>query len=114
MKEVSHGLFTKNNEYIVAERFVKMLVAALPYVLTMAQQYGTAVHLLYVLEDLSQNDSWYGKFDVSHVNTLIEWEIKKLGSVSKKFAGITWHCLHLMLNHLSRAANRPFGIGILG
>jgi len=45
MKEVCHGLFTKNKEYIVAERFVKKSSgAALLHVLTMAQQYGAAVH----------------------------------------------------------------------
>jgi len=51
--------------------------AALPHVLIMAKQYGAAVHLLYVVEDLSQNDPWYGKIDVAHVNRLIEWETKK-------------------------------------
>ena len=59
--------------------------AALPHVLTMAQEYGAAVHLLYVVEDLSQNDSMYGKFDVSHVNKRIEWEIKKAGEHQQKF-----------------------------
>jgi nucleotide-binding universal stress UspA family protein len=51
----------------------------------MAKQYGAAIHLLYVVEDLTQNDPWYGKFDVSHVNKLMEWEIKKAGERQKEF-----------------------------
>jgi len=59
--------------------------AALPHVLTLAKQYGAAVHLLYVVEDLSQNDPWYGKFDVVHIDKLIEWEMKKARERQEEF-----------------------------
>ena len=40
---------------------------------------------LYVVEDLSQNDDRYGKFDISHVNKHLEWEIKKAGEHQQKY-----------------------------
>ena len=58
---------------------------ALPHVLSLAKQYGAAVHVLYVVEDLSHHDSWYGEFDASHINKIIEWEMKKAGERQQEF-----------------------------
>ncbi len=50
---------------------------ALPHVLSLAKQYGAAVHVLYVAEDLSRHDPWYGGFNASHIKKIINWEMKK-------------------------------------
>jgi len=50
---------------------------ALPYVRSLAKQYGALVHVLYVAEDLTAHDSWYGDFDPSHAQKIMQWERKK-------------------------------------
>jgi nucleotide-binding universal stress UspA family protein len=39
--------------------------AALPSVLSLAQQYGAEIHLLYVAEELAHFGSWYGEIEPS-------------------------------------------------
>ncbi len=50
---------------------------ALPYVVSLAKKYHAVVHVLYVAQDLAHHESWYGDFDKSHADRLIEWETKK-------------------------------------
>ena len=50
---------------------------ALPYVRSLAKKYGARVHVLYVVEDLTDHESWYGDFDPSHAGKIMRWEQKK-------------------------------------
>ncbi len=48
---------------------------ALPYVTMLAERYQTEIHVLYVIDDLAHHEPWYGKFEPSHMDRLVEWEI---------------------------------------
>jgi nucleotide-binding universal stress UspA family protein len=50
---------------------------ALPVVRSLAQQYGSEIHLLYVIEELAVHEPWYGEFDSEHVEKIHAWEEKK-------------------------------------
>jgi len=65
--------------------FSKCSEKALPHVKSLAKQYGAVVHMLYVAEDLAHHESWYGDFDSSHVDRVMEWQIKKAHEYQKKF-----------------------------
>ena len=58
---------------------------AWPHVLSVAKQYAAAVHVLYVVEDLSHHDSWYGDFDKAHIKKITDWEISKANERLQKF-----------------------------
>jgi len=62
---------------------------ALPYVTDLTQKYGAEIHVLYVIEDIAHHDSWYGDFDKSHVEKLMEWAEKsaqkRLEQVCQKY-----------------------------
>ena len=49
---------------------------ALPYVTSLTQKYNTEIHVLYVIDDIAHNKGWYGDFEQSHINKIIEWERK--------------------------------------
>jgi nucleotide-binding universal stress UspA family protein len=51
--------------------------ASLPYVSSLAKKYGATVYVLYVTAGLAHHESWYGNFDKSHINKIIEWDTKK-------------------------------------
>ena len=65
--------------------FSKCSEKALPHVRSLAKQYDAAVHMLYVAEDLAHHESWYGEFDSSHVDRVMEWQIKKAHAYQKDF-----------------------------
>ncbi len=50
---------------------------ASPHVVSLAKKYNAVVHVLYVAQDLAHHEPWYGDFDRSHADRLIEWETKK-------------------------------------
>ena len=62
---------------------------ALPYVTDLTQKYGAEIHVLYVIEDIAHHDSWYGDFDKTHVDKLMEWADKsakkRLDQVCEKY-----------------------------
>ena len=62
---------------------------ALPYVTDLTQKYGAEIHVLYVIEDIAHHQSWYGDFDRSHVDKLMEWADKsakkRLEQVCEKY-----------------------------
>ena len=62
---------------------------ALPYVTSLTQKYQAEIHVLYVIEDIAHHDSWYGDFDRSHVEKLMEWAeksaTKRLEQVCEKY-----------------------------
>ena len=49
--------------------------AALPYVLSLTEKYGSEIYLLYVAEDLADYPKWYGELTQPHIEKLHEWEI---------------------------------------
>ena len=62
---------------------------ALPYVTSLTQKYQAEIHVLYVIEDIAHHDSWYGDFDRSHVDKLMDWAeksaSKRLEQVCEKY-----------------------------
>ena len=58
---------------------------ALPHVRSLAKRYGAVVHVLYVAEDLAHHEPWYGEFDSSHVDRVMEWQIKKAREYQQAF-----------------------------
>jgi len=62
---------------------------ALPYVTDLTQKYGAEIHVLYVIEDIAHHDGWYGDFDKSKVDKLMQWADKsakkRLDQVCEKY-----------------------------
>ena len=62
---------------------------ALPFVTSLTQKYQAEIHVLYVIEDIAHHESWYGDFDRSHVEKLMEWAeksaTKRLEQVCEKY-----------------------------
>ena len=62
---------------------------ALPYVTDLTQKYGAEIHVLYVIEDIAHHDGWYGEFDSTHIDKLMEWADKsarkRLEQVCEKY-----------------------------
>jgi len=62
---------------------------ALPYVTDLTQKYGAEIHVLYVIEDIAHHEAWYGEFDKTHVEKLMQWAEKsakqRLDQVCKKY-----------------------------
>ena len=46
---------------------------ALPYISSLTSKYGAEIHVLFVVEDIAHHGSWYGEFDVTHINKLMQW-----------------------------------------
>ena len=62
---------------------------ALPHVTSLTQQYGAEIHVLYVIEDIAHHETWYGEFDKTHIDKLMEWADKsakkRLDQVCEKY-----------------------------
>ena len=62
---------------------------ALPYVTSLTQKYQAEIHVLYVIEDIAHHDGWYGDFDQSHVQKLMDYAeksgSKRLEQVCEKY-----------------------------
>jgi nucleotide-binding universal stress UspA family protein len=62
---------------------------ALPYVASLTIQYGAEIHVLYVIEDIAHHESWYGDFDIAHINKLMQWADKsankRLNQICEKY-----------------------------
>ena len=62
---------------------------ALPYVTDLTQKYQAEIHVLYVIEDIAHHESWYGDFDRTHVDKLMEWADKsankRLNQICEKY-----------------------------
>lgn len=62
---------------------------ALPYVTDLTQKYQAEIHVLYVIEDIANQKGWYGDFDKSHIDKLMEWANKsaekRLGQICEKY-----------------------------
>ena len=64
---------------------------ALPYVDSLIEQYKAEVHVIYVVADISHQKSWYGEFDGSDINELMEWAkksaMKQLDQICDTYLG---------------------------
>lgn len=49
---------------------------ALPFVTSLTMKYGAEIHVLYVIEDIAHHVSWYGEFDKTHTDKLMQWADK--------------------------------------
>lgn len=62
---------------------------ALPYVTSLTQKFQAEIHVLYVIEDIAHHGSWYGDFDRTHVDKLMEFAeksgTKRLEQVCEKY-----------------------------
>lgn len=62
---------------------------ALPYVTDITQKYQAEIHVLYVIEDIAHHKGWYGDFDKTHVDKLMDWANKsaekRLGQICEKY-----------------------------
>lgn len=52
---------------------------AIPFVESLARQYRAEIYVLYVIEELTHHEVWYGEFDDSHIQKIHEWEEKRAG-----------------------------------
>jgi nucleotide-binding universal stress UspA family protein len=62
---------------------------ALDYVTSLSEKYGSEVHVLYVIEQLSHHEPWYGEFEKTHAEKIQDWEQKtaekRLHEICEKF-----------------------------
>lgn len=62
---------------------------ALPYVTSLVEKYQAEIHVLYVIEDIAHHEGWYGDFDRTHVDKLMEYAeksgTKRLEQVCEKY-----------------------------
>ena len=69
--------------------FSRSAESALPQVQSLTEKYQTEIHVLHVIEDIAHHESWYGDFDKSHVDRLMEWEKttgkKRLDQICEKY-----------------------------
>ena len=49
---------------------------ALPAVRSLTEQYGTEIHVLYVIEDIAHHKPWYGDFEKEKIDKILKWEEK--------------------------------------
>ena len=73
---------------------------ALPYVTSLTMQYGAEIHVLYVIEDIAHHLSWYGEFDTTHIDKLMQWADKsakqRLDQICDKYLeGCTLYIKHI-------------------
>jgi nucleotide-binding universal stress UspA family protein len=77
------------NKVLWPTDFSRSAEKALPYVTDLTQKYGAEIHVLYVIEDIAHHESWYGDFDKSKVDKLMEWANKsakkRLEQVCEKY-----------------------------
>jgi nucleotide-binding universal stress UspA family protein len=64
---------------------------ALPYVQSLTEQYEAQVHVLYVIQDIAHDKSWYGTFAEKHIDELIKHSEKSarkhLDQICDKYMG---------------------------
>ena len=69
--------------------FSKSAEKALPYIRSLAHQYGGEIHVLYVIEDIAHHESWYGEFEKKRVAELMDWArksaTKRLDQICEKY-----------------------------
>ena len=89
MERAKGGYIMEVNKVLWPTDFSSSAEKALPFVTDLTQKYGAEIHVLYVIEDLAHHESWYGDFDRSHVDKLLDWADKsakkRLDQVCEKY-----------------------------
>lgn len=67
----------KMNKILWPTDLSKSSSAALPYVLDLAGKFDAEVLLLYVVEDMSGHEPWYGEWGRKHLETFHQWIVKE-------------------------------------
>jgi nucleotide-binding universal stress UspA family protein len=57
--------------------FSENAAKALPYVNSLSAHYGAEVHVLYVLEEMANFGAWYGDYDRSQADALLQLQKEK-------------------------------------
>jgi nucleotide-binding universal stress UspA family protein len=69
--------------------FSQSAEAALPHVRSFSEKYQTEIHVLYVIEDIAHHEGWYGQFDQSTIEKLMdhsrETAKKRLDQICEKY-----------------------------
>jgi nucleotide-binding universal stress UspA family protein len=69
--------------------FSRSAESALPHVQSLTEKYQTEIHVIYVIEDIANHESWYGDFDQDHIDKLMAWENKsakkRLDQICEKY-----------------------------
>jgi nucleotide-binding universal stress UspA family protein len=50
---------------------------ALDYVKSLTEKYGAEINVLHVIEDIAHHKGWYGNFEPTHIDKIVEWENRK-------------------------------------
>jgi nucleotide-binding universal stress UspA family protein len=83
------GVPMEVNKVLWPTDFSSSAEKALPYVTDLTQKYGAEIHVLYVIEDIAHHESWYGDFDRTHVDKLMQWADKsakkRLDQICEKY-----------------------------
>jgi nucleotide-binding universal stress UspA family protein len=89
MESAKGGYMMEVKKVLWPTDFSSSAEKALPYVTDLTQKYGAEIHVLYVIEDIAHHESWYGDFDKSRVDKLMEWAeksaSKRLDQVCEKY-----------------------------
>ena len=75
---------------------------ALPFVKSLARQYGAEIHVFYVIEDIAHHESWYGDFGQKRMAELMDWAeksaTKRLEQICEKYMeGCPLYIKHIAL-----------------
>jgi nucleotide-binding universal stress UspA family protein len=74
---------------------------ALPYVMSLGETYHTEVHVLYVIPELGIHESWYGNFDMSHIEKIHAWENQKAKARLNEICDKYLQGCRLFIKHIS-------------
>jgi nucleotide-binding universal stress UspA family protein len=75
---------------------------ALPLVTSLTQLYQAEIHVMYVIEDIAHHEPWYGEFDKTHTEKLMERARtsanERLDQICSKYlAGCTFYVRHVFV-----------------
>jgi len=74
---------------------------ALPYITSLTMQYGAEIHVLYVIEDIAHHESWYGEFDRTHIDKLMQWSNKSAEKRLDQICGRYLEGCPLYIKHIA-------------
>ena len=87
--------------------FSSIAEKALPHVQTLARQNDAEIHVLYVIEDITHHESWYGDFELKRVKELMRHAQKsaqkRLEQICEKYlAGCPLYIKHIAVGDPAR------------
>jgi nucleotide-binding universal stress UspA family protein len=88
-RKLKGGMHMEVKKVLWPTDFSNSAEKALPFVTSLTQKYQAEIHVLYVIEDIAHHESWYGDFDRSHVDKLMQYAeksaTKRLEQVCEKY-----------------------------